>query len=84
MVWTTYCDGIFSHKSFKRSVAEMSATITDYSTRDSEVQKMFSFKNLTTTLLSFVLLGIASTHFRHIVHNNQDVLIPKWTRKRTM
>ena len=55
--------GILSHKGFKRSIAKVSAIITDDSTRSSEAGKMFSFKNFMTTLLSLVLQGMASTHW---------------------
>ena len=56
------CDGIFSHKSVKSSIVEMSDIIADFGSRGSEAKKMFSFKNFMTTLLSLVLLGMASTH----------------------
>jgi len=56
------CDGIFSHKSFKNFIAEMSTIITDYGSRGSKPRKkIFSFKNLTTTSLSFILQGMASS-----------------------
>jgi len=54
------CYGIFLHKSFKRSTAEMSVTITNYRTRGSEVWEIVLFQELYK--LSFVLLGMASTH----------------------
>ena len=41
----------------------------------SKCEKMFSFKNLMTTLLSLVFLG-GFYPLGHIVHNNQDVLVP--------
>ena len=54
--------GILSHKSFKRSITKVSAIISDDSTRGSKREKMFSFKNFMTTLLSLVLQGMASIH----------------------
>jgi len=56
------CDGIFLHKSFKRSVAEMSTTFADFSMRGSEAQENVFFKDLTTILLLLILLGMSSTH----------------------
>jgi len=53
---------ILSHKSFKGSIAKVSTIMTDDSRGVPKREKMFSFKNFMTTLLSLVLLGMASTH----------------------
>jgi len=39
---------------------------------------MFSLKNLTTTLDSFVLVVYGLYPFRYVVHTQKDILIPKW------
>ena len=64
---------ILSHKSFKGSIAKVSAIITDDNTRG---EKMFFFKNSMTTLSSLVLRGMASIHL-DTVHINQYVLVSK-------
>ena len=53
---------IFSHEVFERFVTEVRtpSLIMDFGTPD--LEKMFAFKNLSTTLWSLVLQGIASTH----------------------
>ena len=70
------CDGIFLHKSFESSIAEMNTIITNYGSKGSEAGDMFSFKNLTITLLSFDLQGMASTYL-DTVHSHQNVLVSK-------
>ena len=53
---------IFTHEGFERFIVEMYAIITDYCGGPPKREKIVSFKNLTTILLSFVLQGMASAH----------------------
>ena len=53
---------VFSYQSLKRMVTEVSAIIADNDSGAPNREKIFSYKNLTTTLLSLVLLTIASTY----------------------
>ena len=55
--------GIISHKIFKGSIAKLGAIIIDDSTRGSEAREDVLFQKHDDTLLSLVLLGMASTHF---------------------
>ena len=55
--------GIFSHKIFKKTIAEMSTIIVNDGSRGSEELENVLFQKLDKTLLSLVLLGMASTDF---------------------
>ena len=71
------CDDIFSYKSFKRTIAEMSALITDYSTRHFEVRENILFQELDNNLVVIYFARNDFNTLRHIVHSNKNVLVPK-------
>jgi len=56
------CDGIFSHKSFKSSIIEMSAIIIDYGSRGSEARKNVLFQELDNNFIVIYLSRMAFTH----------------------
>ena len=53
---------ILSHKGFKRSIAKVSAIITDDSTRGFEAGKNVLFQKLYDNFVIISLQGMASTH----------------------
>ena len=56
-------DTILNEEAFKRFVAEMRTSITNYGFEDPNLECMFSFTNFSTTLWSAALQGTALTHF---------------------
>ena len=70
-------DGILLHKTFKGSIATVGVVITDDSTRSSEAREDVLFQKLNNNL---IIISFAWNDFYphgHIVHSNQDVLVPK-------
>ena len=55
-------DGIFSHQSFKNSVAEMRSIITNYRSRGAKSGEDVLFEKFDNHFVSFILVGTASTH----------------------
>ena len=64
MLWSgkTMNDGIFLKESIKGPIIEMDSLVTNNQSRYQYLAKIFSRRNFTTTLDSFVLVEIASTH----------------------
>ena len=71
------CDGIFSYKSFKRSIAEISVIIIDDSTRGSKAQENVLFQELDNNSVVFCLARDDFNPFGYVIHNHQDVLVSK-------
>ena len=76
-------DGIFSHHSFKNSVAECDPLSLIIALGVPKREKMFSLRNLTMTLLSLVFIGTAFYPFRDIVYSNQNELVAEGIRKKS-
>ena len=73
-------DGILLHKTFEGSIAKVGAIITDGSTRGSEAwEVLFQKIDYSLNVTSFSWNGFYP--LGHIVHSNQNVLVPKWIRK---
>ena len=70
-------DGIFSQKSFKSSITEMSIIIADYSSRGSEARENIFFQELDNNFVVVCLARDDFNPFGYIVHIHQDVLVPK-------
>ena len=74
-------DGIFSHKSFKNSVAEMRPIITNYRSRGAKSGEDVLFEKFDN---HFVVIGLCRHSFypfRDIVYSNQNELAAEGIRE---
>ena len=71
------CDGIFSHKSFKSSIVEMSVIIADNGSRGSEARKNDLFQELDNNFVIICLARDGFNPFGYVIYSQQDVLVPK-------
>jgi len=75
------CYGIFSHKSFKSSIAKMWVIITNYCTRGSKAWKDVFIQEFDNNFVVICLTRDGFNPFGYIIHSPQDVLVAKWIRK---
>ena len=71
------CDGIFRIRASKDQFAEMRAVIVNYNMRGSEVRENVLFQELDNNLVVIHFARNGFNPFRLIVHNSQNVLVPK-------
>ena len=68
-------DGIFSHHSFKNSIAEMRSIITNYSSGGAKLGEDIFFEKFDNHFVVIDLCRHSFYPFRDIVHSNQDELV---------